>query len=108
MEHRFNLDQRKDDIRYLLGGYNVSNSIAFACNYDYSPETTSKLINQSFKDNFRLPYWVGQDVFLTERPKTVGQKFYPETETHKIMWKEYFPVLNRLMKDRRKKNLKRK
>ncbi len=95
LEHIFDADRIQKDMRFLLGGCGISNSIAFICNYDYAPHVTKELIRQSFKDNFRIPYWVGWDLYLKERQKAAGQKFYPLEETHRIMKKEYFSVLDR-------------
>ena len=93
MEHIFNFDEAKGDIPYLLGGYGISNSIAFVCNYDYPPEVTKRLIPLALENNFRIPYWVGWDPYLKERQGAVGREFYPEEQTHGILEKEYFPFL---------------
>jgi len=95
-EHIFTFDWKH--LRYTISGCNISNSIGYACNYDYDPKFTKWLIKQSPKANTRLLYWVGFDAYVEERQKIIGRKYYPLELSRKLMREEYFPLLDAMQK----------
>ncbi len=90
-------------LRYTISGYNISNAIGFACNYDYNLEFNRELIKRVLDYHVRVPYWAGWDIYLTDRGRALGVKYPPEAEVHKIMAKNYFPALDRLAKKGKRK-----
>lgn len=86
-------------LRYSISGYNISNSIGFACNYDYNLEFNRQLVRKVLDYHVRVPYWAGWDPYLADRGKAHGVEYPPEAEIHRIMKEEYFSALDKRIKD---------
>ena len=83
-------------LRYTISGYNISNTIGLACNYDYSLEFNRKLLAKVLDYRAGVQYWGGWDIYLKDCGKDLGVEYPPEAETQKLMREIYYPALDRL------------
>ncbi len=90
-EHFYPFDERY--LRYVISGYNISNSIGNICSYDFPLSFQKKLIDHCLLANVQIPYWVP--------PASVSREYQnwsPSVarEYQKMMEEEYYPKLRKL------------
>ena len=71
-------------LRYVISGYNISNSIGYICYYLFPVKVIRRLIDKALAFNAR--FYLGS----------------PETEREQILKKDYFPKLEKLSRELKK------